>query len=364
MIDRFRLAALSGLACGVLLLASCSKESSEASAEATKDTATTTTSSDDRQASTKTSTQPGSQAGSVAKAQSTTGAGEDQAAADAYEAMLEKINQIQRSAGGSPQAMLGALRQMAVLFEDFIKEYDGTYEALEGRFQLGLIYATLQQGPRAAALLREFIASSDPSETEKLGYAHFYLAEALKASDDFDGAEKHYKIFINDFPTSNPQAVAAARMAIEDLDTLRRLAIGSRPIDFNVKDTNGKDLNLDRFKGKVVLLDFWATWCAPCKAEMPNLRRLHKKYKDKGFEIVGISLDQSRQAFDRYVAQNNIEWPQHFDGRGYYNEVAMKYKIRAIPATFLIDREGKLRYRSIRGPAVEEAVEKLLNETS
>ncbi len=88
---------------------------------------------------------------------------------------------------------------------------------------------------------------------------------------------------------------------------------------------------------------------------MPHVAQLHKKYKGRGFEIIGVSLDQNRTAFDRYIKANDMVWPQHFDGRGWNNEIAMKYKIRSIPATFLIDRKGKIRYRSIRGKQLEDA---------
>lgn len=118
------------------------------------------------------------------------------------------------------------------------------------------------------------------------------------------------------------------------------------------------------FKGKVVLLDFWATWCGPCRIDMPHVVDMYKKHHKNGFEIIGISLDRSREALDRYVKANDMNWPQYFDGKYWQNDIAMKYMVRAIPATFLIDKQGVIRYRSLRGRQLEEAVDKLMKETS
>jgi thiol-disulfide isomerase/thioredoxin len=130
-----------------------------------------------------------------------------------------------------------------------------------------------------------------------------------------------------------------------------------------VKDTNGKTLSLAKYKGKVVLLDFWATWCQPCKVEMPNVIRIHKKFNPKGFEIIGISLDSDARALENFVKANGIAWPQYFDGKGWKNDVAGLYRVRSIPATYLIDKKGKIRYQSLRGAELEKAVEQLLSES-
>ena len=153
-----------------------------------------------------------------------------------------------------------------------------------------------------------------------------------------------------------------AQSNLQDLETLKRLRIGGDPIPFEFTDLNGDRVSLASLKGKVVLIDFWATWCRPCIAEMPNVIKLHKEYNDRGFEIVGISLDRDKAALERYIQQNNMDWPQQFDGKGWGNEIAAKYKVRSIPATYLIDREGKIRYRSIKGAQLEKAVAELINE--
>ena len=116
------------------------------------------------------------------------------------------------------------------------------------------------------------------------------------------------------------------------------------------------------YKGKVLLIDFWATWCGPCVAEMPNVKNIYSKFHPQGFEIVGISLDQSRDRLDQYIKSNQIAWPQYFDGKWWNNDVAVRYGIKSIPTTILVDKSGKIRFKSVRGKQLENAVQQLLAE--
>ena len=112
----------------------------------------------------------------------------------------------------------------------------------------------------------------------------------------------------------------------------------------------------------MLLIDFWATWCGPCKQEMPNVKRIYSKYNKKGFEIVGISLDRSRSDLDQYIEKYGITWPQFYDGKFWRNDVAVKYNVQSIPATYLVDKKGNIRYKSLRGDQLEAAIKKLLEE--
>lgn len=124
----------------------------------------------------------------------------------------------------------------------------------------------------------------------------------------------------------------------------------------------GETLSLWDLRGKVVLLDFWATWCAPCLEELPYVKDVYQRYHDQGFEIVGISLDLDEEALRAFLEDEGITWPQYFDGRGWENEVAKLYRVQAIPATFLLDRDGVIRYRDPRGEELERAVAELISE--
>ena len=140
--------------------------------------------------------------------------------------------------------------------------------------------------------------------------------------------------------------------------------VGKKAIDFSVKDLSGNDLSLEQYRGKVVLLDFWAVWCGPCIAEMPNVKQVYEKYKDENFQIIGISLDQSQDKLVDYLEKEGITWPQFFDESGRKNQVAQMYGINAIPHMYLIDGEGVIRKSDLRGPALEPAVAELVRENN
>jgi len=110
----------------------------------------------------------------------------------------------------------------------------------------------------------------------------------------------------------------------------------------------------------VVLIDFWATWCGPCRAEMPNVLATYKKYHGRGFEIIGVSLDDDRQKVVNYIKNNGMTWPQYFDGQGWGNKLAVKYGIEAIPATYLLNGNGVIIGTDLRGDDLSQAVAEAL----
>ena len=132
---------------------------------------------------------------------------------------------------------------------------------------------------------------------------------------------------------------------------------------FSVKSSKGDELSLDKLKGKIVLLDFWASWCGPCRAEMPEVKRIWKKYGGDSFVIVGINMDSNRNAFESYVKQEEVIWPQYYDGMGWNNKIARLYNVRAIPQTILIDQEGVIRAMGLRGGALYDKIGDLLKKT-
>lgn len=140
--------------------------------------------------------------------------------------------------------------------------------------------------------------------------------------------------------------------------------VGKKALDFNVKDLDGNDLSLEKYRGNVILLDFWAVWCGPCIAEMPNVKQVYEKYKDNNFQIIGISLDENRNTLVGYLEKEGIAWSQFFDGSGWKNQVAQMYGISAIPHMYLIDGEGMIRKSGVRGHALEPAVAELVQENN
>ena len=170
-----------------------------------------------------------------------------------------------------------------------------------------------------------------------------------------------------DFPDTKPAlAVDKILESFEkqraSKEVQRKLAVGAKFPDFDEKDLAGKPLSIARFKGKVVLVDFWATWCGPCIGELPNVLKAYEKYHGKGFEIVGISLDSDRAKLDKFIADRKMTWPQYFDGQGWQTKLAGTYGVNSIPATYLLDGEGKIIAKNLRGEALEEAVAKALKK--
>lgn len=135
--------------------------------------------------------------------------------------------------------------------------------------------------------------------------------------------------------------------------------IGKPALDFQVMDLNGEELSLKDLRGQVVLLDFWATWCPPCIAEIPNIKKLYEKYKDQKFQIIGISLDRSMEPLETYVKKEELKWFHYWDKS---RKVSTLYKVQGIPSTFLIDGEGIIRKTNLRGHALEHAVAELMTE--
>ncbi len=200
----------------------------------------------------------------------------------------------------------------------------------------------------------------------ELGLAHDKLSQ-------HDAADAAYEKLVN-HPKYGSRALAKFAKQLLEQDKSERNGelpkppgmgmnprewIGKPALDFHGTDLKGEELSLKQYRGQVVLLDFWATWCGPCIAEMPKVKKTYEKYKDQKFQIIGISLDRSIEPLQAYIEKEKLGWIHYWDNSG---KVGNMYKVRAIPSTFLIDGEGVIRKANLRGSALETAVAELVKE--
>jgi thiol-disulfide isomerase/thioredoxin len=216
-------------------------------------------------------------------------------------------------------------------------------------------------------------SESDPSINKKL----FEMAKEFAAKAPNDPRTGQLLYMIGDNAMSDSQNETAleifkhlvevdaqgqfGQMATSKLALLE--AIGKPPAIAG-PTLDGSEIDIASLKGKVVLVDFWATWCGPCIAELPNVQAVYDKYHAEGFEVIAISFDRTKDALTKYVEEKKLPWPQIFfdeEGKRFWqNPLGQRYGINSIPATFLVDREGNLQKIGVRGAALEPAVVEML----
>lgn len=137
-------------------------------------------------------------------------------------------------------------------------------------------------------------------------------------------------------------------------------AVGAQALDFSQADPDGKMVSLSAFRGKYLLVDFWASWCRPCRMENPNLVKAYHRFKDKNFTVLGVSLDRSKDSWLKAIKDDKLDWTQVSDLKFWSNEAAVKYKVQSIPQNLLIDPSGKIIAKNLRGPELHSKLCELL----
>lgn len=183
----------------------------------------------------------------------------------------------------------------------------------------------------------------------------------LQVLHDPETALDCFKQVKKDFPqvplnVNADEVIRMLQKAVDARRIQRTLVVGAEPPDFRETDLTGAALSLSQYRGKVVLLDFWATWCVPCMMELPNVLKLYEKFHGKGFEVIGVSLDQDRQQLDKVIKTRGISWPQYNDGNFWDTKLVLQYGVQSLPGTFLIGRNGRIAGVNLRGAQLEEAV--------
>jgi peroxiredoxin len=148
---------------------------------------------------------------------------------------------------------------------------------------------------------------------------------------------------------------------LNQLDDMRALSIGQVAPEISLPNPNEELIKLSDLRGKYVLIDFWAAWCRPCREENPNVVRLYNQYKDQGFEVFGVSLDRTKEAWIKAIADDNLTWTHVSDLKYFNSEAAATYQINAIPATYLLDMEGKIIGKDLRGASLENKLKEIFD---
>ncbi|MBL4651899.1 MAG: AhpC/TSA family protein [Flavobacteriales bacterium] len=207
-------------------------------------------------------------------------------------------------------------------------------------------------GPKRDKFIRTFVDENPGS------LASLAAVENLNPDTDFLYYKKVANALKNSIPNS-PYFQSLNSRVVE----WSKMAVGSIAPDITMATPNGETLALSSLRGNVVLVDFWASWCKPCRMENPNVVRTYNKYHSRGFEVFSVSLDKSQQSWIQAIQQDGLIWSSHVSDLKHWQSAAAKlYNVKGIPQTYLLDKNGVILAKNLRGPALEKKLAKLFGE--
>jgi peroxiredoxin len=257
------------------------------------------------------------------------------------------------------------LKTMGSPSNDDFTEFQRTFNPYFGRINAVMGLANSPDGAKSKdSLFRVYKKITDTVQTvldqfvqkKHASYVSpFILVVLSQLTEDVTAQERRLHSL-----TPEVQKSYYAQYLQKQLDEARIGAVGTEAIDFTQNDTAGHAVTLSSFKGKYVLVDFWASWCGPCRMENPNVVSTYKKFKSKNFTVLGVSLDKTKEPWIKAIKDDGLAWTQVSDLKYWYNDAATKYHIQSIPQNLLIDPNGKIVGRNLRGPHLQSKLCELL----
>jgi peroxiredoxin len=248
------------------------------------------------------------------------------------------------------QSLLDTRKPVQVIFEKLLDADKRKDTAAVTQYQASFNAARDEQSKKAQAIQINFIQKHPGSYASAWELIHYINGKTLQES-------KNLFTQLNE----NVRESVQGKEIADRIATLDRIEVGSIAPGFEQQSVDNRTISLSSYKGKYVLLEFWASWCAPCRAESPNLKKEYQQFKDKGFDVLSVSLDNDAGRWKDAIQKDGIPWTQVCDLKGWKNEAGVLYGINAVPANFLIDPDGKIVARDLRGEALGKYLQTLFH---
>ncbi len=198
----------------------------------------------------------------------------------------------------------------------------------------------------------------DGLDSQSNTYAMLLVGLATGFMGKNDDCFNHFStLYLKDYALVNPNL---SQQLQSTMDRIKPTLIGQPALDFKLTTPDGKEVSLSDYKGKVVMVDFWASWCKPCRKENPNVVRIYNRFKNEGFEILGVSLDQQKESWVNAIEMDKLTWTHVSDLAGWGSSAAKLYGVTGIPYTLIVGKDGKILDKNLRGAQLEKKLEKVL----